>query len=186
MDIRQLSVIYVDEQDRILVRFSSTEGEEFRLWLTRRMVTRVLEPLQDAVGHLEARKAQLPNNDAHTRRMLADLRRAEVMAQSDFSTPYGEQAEKLPLGAEPLLVTQVSMSVTQGAQMEISFNEQVAHNPNPRGFKVAMESPMAHGFIHLLQTAVGKSQWDIAATGTPLHPPSTEDAAEGAGPRYLQ
>ena len=35
MQIHQLSVSYQAEQDRLLLRVSSTDGQEMRLWLTR-------------------------------------------------------------------------------------------------------------------------------------------------------
>ena len=38
MQIHQLSVSYQAEQDRLLLRVSSTGGEEMRLWLTRRLM----------------------------------------------------------------------------------------------------------------------------------------------------
>ena len=38
MQIHQLSVSYQAEQDRLLLRVSSTSGQEMRLWLTRRLM----------------------------------------------------------------------------------------------------------------------------------------------------
>ena len=37
MKIHQLSVTYLAEQDRILVRINTTAAKEMRLWLTRRL-----------------------------------------------------------------------------------------------------------------------------------------------------
>lgn len=183
MNIHQLSVIYLDEQDRILVRFNTSEGDELRLWLTRRMVARIFEPLNDAVGHLEARKTQLPDSSAITRRMLADLRRAEVLTQSDFSTPYKSRSAKLPLGTKPMLVTQLSMSVQDNRQLKIAFEERLPQHSEVRGVQVEMESQMVHGFMHLLESAVSKAQWDIAGT---THDAVSANADEHERPKYLQ
>ena len=38
MQIHQMSVTYLPEQDRILLRINTTEGEETRMWLTRRLM----------------------------------------------------------------------------------------------------------------------------------------------------
>ena len=38
MQIHQMSVTYLPEQDRILMRINTTEGEEMRMWLTRRLM----------------------------------------------------------------------------------------------------------------------------------------------------
>ncbi len=186
MNLHQLSVTYVDEQDRLLVRFNTTEGDELRLWLTRRMVSRVLEPLQDAAGQLEARKIALPQDSPQARRVLAELKRAEVVQGSDFSTPYRSTPDdKLPLGSLPLLVTQLRMTVTKAAQLHVGFEEKLADPSQPRGFQVAMEAPMVHGLIHLLEQAVAKSQWDIGGATT-FAVSSADDTGEGVRPKYLQ
>lgn len=186
MNLHQLSVIYVDEQDRLLVRFNTTEGDELRLWLTRRMVARVLEPLQDAVSQLEARKVTLPQDTPQTRRALAELKRAEAVQQSDFATPYRPTTDdKLPLGSLPLLVTQLRMTVSQDTQLHVGFEERLVDQSQPRGFQVAMETPMVHGLIHLLEQAVAKAQWDIGGTTT-VAVSSVDDGGDEARPKYLQ
>jgi hypothetical protein len=184
MNIHQLSVIYVEEQDRILVRFNTSAGEELRLWLTRRMLMRVYEPMQEAVGHLEARKTQLSDGSAANRRMLAELKRAEVLEKSDFSTPYKQQSNELPLGTLPVLVTQMSMSVLDNRQLKIAFEERLPEQEQVRAFEVSMESAMLHGFMHLLESAMAKAQWD----GAPRHAGEnhSDEAADEARPKYLQ
>lgn len=187
MNIHQVSVIYVDEQDRILVRFNTTEAEELRLWLTRRMVSRVLEPLQDAVAQLEARKVPLPDDSAHTRRMLAELKRVEAVQQADFTTPYQANAAKLPLGSKPLVVTQLRMTVPSDHQLQIGFDEKLADQAEVRGFQVVMEPPMVHGFMHLLEAALAKAQWDIPTKpGRDLAGAHDELLLEETRPKYLQ
>lgn len=186
MNLHQLSVVYVDEQDRLLVRFNTTEGEELRLWLTRRMAARVLEPLQDAVGQLEARKVTLQQDNPQARRTLAELRRAEVVEQSDFATPYRSTPDdKLPLGSLPLLVTQLRIRVSQDTQLHIGFEERLVEQSQPRGFQVAMETPMVHGLIHLLEQAVGKAQWDLGSPAISVSA-SADEPGGPARPKYLQ
>ncbi len=187
MDIRQLSVTYVDEHDRILVRFNTSAEEELRLWLTRRMLSRVWEPLQESVGHLESRKTPLSDRSEASRRMLTDLRRAEVLEQSDFATPFKDESAKLPLGSEPLVVTQMNLSVQDQGQLQIGFEERLPQQQEPRGFQVAMESAMLHGLVHLLQAALVKAQWNLSgAAQDGSHPGSADEGHGAAGTRYLQ
>jgi hypothetical protein len=183
MNIHQLSVVYVDEQDRILLRFNTSAGEELSLWLTRRMLSRVMEPLQDAVCHLEARKTPLSDRSAATRRLLADLKRAEVLENSDFSTPYHGRSGEIPTGA--LLVTQMSMAVQSNRQLLVTFEEHLAQQT--RSLQLSMESSMLHGFIHLLELAMRQAQWESAGA---LNQQSgnhadAEDSAEPR-PKYIQ
>ncbi len=184
MNIHQLSVIYVDEQDRILVRFNTIDGEELRLWLTRRMLLRVWEPLQEVVGQLEARRTPLSDGSEESRRMLSELRRAEVLQRSDFATPFKCESTKLPLGSEPLIVTQVNMTMQVHGHLQVGFEERLPRQPEVRGFQVAMESTMLHGFVHLLEAALTKSQWNIR--GAEHDRDATNHGSDEARPRYLQ
>ena len=49
MDIRQVSVTYREEQDRILVRINTAQAEELRLWFTRRLVLGLWPALSRAI-----------------------------------------------------------------------------------------------------------------------------------------
>jgi hypothetical protein len=186
MNIHQLSVNYVDEHDRILVRFNTSDGDELRLWLTRRMVSRVWEPLQEAVGHLEANKNNLSDRSETSRRLLTDLKRAEVLQQSDFATPFKNASVKLPLGSEPLVVTQMDMTVHDHHHLQIGFEERLPQQQEVRGFKVAMESAMLHGFMHLLESAVAKAQWELVSAASQVDNAFSDDSGVQTRPKYLQ
>jgi hypothetical protein len=58
MNIHQVNVSYVGEQDRVLLRINSVGGEEFRIWLTRRMCLQLLPVLDKSSQH--QLQAQLP------------------------------------------------------------------------------------------------------------------------------
>jgi hypothetical protein len=113
MQIHQLSVTYQAEQDRVLLRVNSTSGEEMRLWLTRRLMLGLwplLTKLQtDQVLKMESAGAEIQRADEELRSMLAEFRKEELLQRADFQTPYQDKPN-LPLGAEPLLVTDVDAS----------------------------------------------------------------------------
>ena len=46
MDVHQLSIAFVAEQDRLLARVNTREGQELQFWLTRRIALG-LAPLMD-------------------------------------------------------------------------------------------------------------------------------------------
>ena len=58
MNIHQMSVNYAERDDRLLLRVNTQDGQEFRLWLTRRMTGRLLPHLQACVVQIETRNPQ--------------------------------------------------------------------------------------------------------------------------------
>lgn len=196
MDIHQLSVNYQQEQDRILMRINTTAGEELRLWFTRRLSLGLLPLLgkivADQVAKLEAAKpghiSPSATADAQTKQMLVEFKRQELLQKSDFATPYKELPNKLPLGSEPLLVTEVNVTPLPTGQLQLKFNEKIPGQDMPRGFQVSLEQNLVHGFLHLLNKAVDTSQWK-QAVGSAI--PDVEgrllgeDIAGGTRPKYL-
>ena len=202
MDIHQLSVNYIQEQDRILVRINTTANEELRLWFTRRLSLSLMPMVQRIVAEWvatqETVKSPLTTSaataDEQTKAMLADFKREESLQKSDFQTPY-KAPNALPLGAEPLLVTEISVTPLPSGQLQMAFNEKLPldngqPHPNPRGFRVALEQKLVHGFVHLLQKAIAASQWSAGSdAATHMAEPALPGEGNAGGgserPRYL-
>lgn len=182
MDIHQLSVSYAREHDRILVRINTTAGEELRLWLTQRLLRSLLPHLGKAAADLEASRTALADNSEQSKQLLAELKKEETLKSADFKTPFKKGEAKLPLGAEPLLVTEVRMKARGPGKLEIAFEEKLPETTNPRGFKIALQPQLMHGLLHLLGTALTTSEW-------PLSTPAPTSVADGAlpmdKPKYL-
>ncbi len=195
----------MQEHDRILIRINTTDAQEMRLWFTRRLCLNLQPMMQKIVAEWvakqEAVKSPLTSpsaaTDAQTQALLADFKREESLQKSDFKTPY-KPPSALPLGPEPLLVTEVSVTPLPSGQLQMAFSEKLPQdndpsspsNHQPRGFRVALEQKLVHGFVHLLDKALDASQW---AGGAALAASAAEPALPGEGntggggerPRYL-
>ena len=212
MNIHQLSVTYMPEQDRILARINTTAGEEMRLWLTRRLMLG-LWPLLSKVmtGHLlrlEPAGSSLDTASDELKTMLANFRKQEFLQSADFETPYKAEQAVLPLGEEPLLVTDVDAAPLPNGRLRLSFNENSASGTEqdspeikapapepadkagkvpPRRFQIEMEPRLMQGLLHLLEQALVQSRWrDPFEPAPSAEDPTHPDAASRSNrPRYL-
>lgn len=191
MKIHQLSVTYLAEQDRILVRINTAAAEEMRLWLTRRLLLGLWPLLSKLLTKhllkLEAAGTSLETADEDLKRMLAEFRKEEFLKQADFETPYQENSSQLPLGEEPLLVTDVDASPLANGQLCLSFNERPPGEEKPRSFRMEMEPKLMQGLMHLLEQALVRSQWR-EAFGAPVAVDDGLSSGEehaSRKPRYL-
>ena len=191
MNIHQLSVTYLPEQDRILARINTTAGEEMRLWLTRRLMLGLWPLLSRLMTEhllkLEAAGTSLEAADAELKKMLADFRKEEFLQNADFDTPYQEDDKRLPLGEEPLLITDVDASPLPSGRLRLSFNERPPSESDPRSFQMEMEPKLMQGLMHLLEQALAQSQWreSFAATVGLEDPNVGDDGLRPGKPRYL-
>ena len=163
MKIHQLSVTYLAEQDRILVRVNTAAAEEMRLWLTRRLMLGLWPLLSKLLTRhllkLESAGTSLEAADEGLKKMLADFRKEEFLKNADFDTPYKEDQTQLPLGEEPLLVTDVDASPLPNGRLRLSFNERQPNADKPRSFQMEMEPKLMQGMMHLLEQALARSHW---------------------------
>ena len=192
MKIHQLSVNYLAEQDRILMRVNTAASEEMRLWLTRRLMLGLWPLLSKLLTKhllkLEAAGTSLDTADEGLRKMLADFRKDEFLKDADFDTPYQENQAVLPLGEEPLLVTDVDASPLANGRLRLSFNERQPTGDKPRTFQMEMEPKLMQGLMHLLEQALARSQWQdaFAATPAPVEEGTAgDDEQNSRRPRYL-
>jgi hypothetical protein len=187
MQIHQMSVTYLPEQDRILMRINTTEGEEMRMWLTRRLMVGLwpllTKLLTEHLLKLESAGASLAGANPELKKMLADFRKEEFLQHADFDTPYEEGQASLPLGEEPLLVTDVDAAPLAEGPLRLNFNERPASgDAKPRSFQMEMAPKLMQGLMHLLDQALLTSNWREPFVQTAGEPVADEDAAR---PRYL-
>ncbi len=193
MQIHQLSFSHDREQDRILVRINSTTADEFRLWLTRRLAIQLL-PLLDKVLADQLAKSgatgtsHLIGADEQTKRMMAEFQSSDALKEADFSTPYDSAARNLPLGPDPLLVTEISFKPLRVDLLEALFTEGgkgPGRPGEPRQLRLNLDLKLAHSFIHMLRNCFAKAQWgDATVTAGVATAAAAQDLA-GAKPRYL-
>lgn len=179
MNIHQLSVNYLQEQDRILVRINTTQDAQLRLWFTRRLTLGLMPLLTKVVAQHVATQDALKSPgisptataDPATQKLLSEFKQQALLQKSDFVTPFKDQAGLLPLGTEPLLVTEVNMTPLPSGQLRLVFSEKlpdvtgatdVTGAAKPRNFSLSLEPNLTHGLMHLLNKAIAVSLWQAA------------------------
>ena len=188
MQIHQMSVTYLPEQDRILMRINTVEGEEMRMWLTRRLMVGLWPLLSKLLTEhllkLESAGASLAGANPELKKMLAEFRKEEFLQHADFDTPYKEGQQRTPLGEEPLLVTDVDATPLANGPLRLNFNERPPSGATkPRSFQMEMQPKLMQGLMHLLDQALLQSGWrEPFVPLTPAEPASDDDATR---PRHL-
>lgn len=170
MNIHQISVTYVQAQDRCLVRINSRTGDELRLWFTRRLTLHLMPRLKQAAGeqlrlHLApvtsttsvtSATSPLPMAQRRTD-LLASFQKEAEIYQGDFKTPFKEQPAALLLGAQPLVITDVKLALQRNGKIDLQLIEKLGQQV--LNITLAMDPQLVQGLLHLLAEALKKSQW---------------------------
>lgn len=205
MNIHQVSVSYVLEQDRLLIRINGKEGGELRAWLTRRLALGLMPVLNKTAGDQMAKvagavppAASLADKRQH---MVAAFEKEASLRKGDFETPYQAQAHApvdVPVGPEPLLLTEVKITLMDNGQLRLQMFEKFPGQENSRNFQIMMDAALSNGLLQLLHQGLQQSRWleapaapvaatDLAPAGLPDAPDTEagELAADSAKPKYL-
>lgn len=185
MKVHQLSVTYLREQDRLLVRINTSDAEELRLWFTRRLMLELWpllhRMLDDQLVQAESSVTSGAADD-DLKQMLADFRKQELLEEADFDTPYDDRQAHLPLGEEPLLVTDLTMTHLAGGMVALEFIENppgTDSGASPRSFRLELDVRLMQGFVHLVDQALTQADWKLP----PRQAQATPEPA--SKPRYL-
>ena len=155
MNIHQIQMLYDKQQDRVLLRVSTRDENEFRFWLTRRFVKRLWGLLLKMLEQDEAFRSL----SLEARRALLGMQHETFIGEGDFSQVYEDGARQLPFGREPVLLTTArGKAGAKGAQI-LSL-----HPTAGQGIDIALNSKLLHMVAKLLRDAVSRSDWDIKIT----------------------
>ncbi len=153
MRLHQLKLDFIPEQDRLLLRVSTDNQLEVRLWLTRRAL-RLLWPLLVQMVRSSPEVALQSNPQA--RDALVGMQHERALRQANFADAFDEAPREMPLGAEPLLVVHIRASKDDSGNQVLGLLPQQG-----QGIHLTLDNTLLHSFCKLLQNAVAKSDWDI-------------------------
>lgn len=160
MNIHQLSVLFDERQDRLLMRVNTQEGHEVRLWLTRRIGLRLVKPLQVGIAKMESLNASIALTDPLAQAMLLELKQDDFLKNADLKTPFANQSTVFPLGTDPMVVTDITLHIQVKGGAHIVFQDAGDAHSAARSCTLQMQPQMVHGLMHLLRKAIDASQWN--------------------------
>jgi hypothetical protein len=150
--IHQLNASYVAAEDRILLRLNTTRKEEFRIWLTRRIVRELARMLGGAERRLLGLEGSYAGAGA---RAIQEFRREASTANVDFGARFEDGSHGFPLGEAPLLATGCEVQLQEGSA---SIGLAMA---NKHTLNFVLDLRGIHGTLAMLQKAAAHSDWDL-------------------------
>src|ERR1035437_6892851 len=169
MRLHQLKLDFIPEQDRLLLRVSTDNQLEVRLWLTRRAL-RLLWPLLVQMVRSSPEVARQSNSEA--RDALVGMQHEQALSRANFAKSFEEIPREMPLGAEPILVVHMQASKDGEGNQVLGLLPQQC-----QGIHLTLDNTLLHSFCKLMQNAVAKSDWDIVLELPTLQAPLAMDDA---------
>jgi hypothetical protein len=158
MHIRQVSLQYHADADRLLLRVRSSDDKVFAVWMTRRLCLRLWPHLSAMVQHAGAAQAAphaTPTPEAAA--MLAASAREQTLAQADFSQPFQATAAQHRLGPEPMLAHVVQLTPQSSGQLKLSISD-----AQQRNMQLVLDAALGTAVRELMVAALRQADWGLA------------------------
>ncbi|UCV12856.1 hypothetical protein KI614_06500 [Dechloromonas denitrificans] len=147
MPTLQLQVTNNSVQDRLLLRVSTQDNEEYRIYFTRRY-------LRELWPHLTA---MLAGHLANTATPVTSVDTSESGEQMSFEQPFREDNVSYPLGKEPLLASEAFLRENGEGAALLTMAE-----GRERSFKLKLTAGILQVLCSMLRAASEKADWNLA------------------------
>jgi hypothetical protein len=167
MHIRQVSLQYHAEADRLLLRVRSSDDKVFAVWMTRRLCLRLWPHLSAMVQQAGTAQAvalaaprAIPTPEAAA--MLAESARERALGEADFSQPFQSAAAQQPLGPEPMLAHKVALTPQAGGKLQLSISD-----AQQRNMQLVLDAALGTAVHELMVAALRQADWGFALDAVP-------------------
>lgn len=151
--LHQFQMAFVAEQDRMLLRISTRDKAELRLWLTRRVVRLLWGAL---LKMIEVRPEKDTPIDADKRVAILHFEHQSAVEQADFETPFQEAADRYPLGEEGVLVAGMQVGRRPNGAYTLKL---VPKQGN--GITINLDDKWMHSFMEMLIDSSNRAEWGL-------------------------
>lgn len=148
MSIHQLSATYSPDEDRLMFRFNTQQGDEYRLWLTRFLCAQLLGDAQEGIVQILAQK--FGGTAAPT---IAGFRHEAAERTTDFKVPFAEP-KNFPLGDKAVLVKKIKMAQEGALRMKFILAD-------GRVVTINLTESMLRSMSLLLKRLVKQANWGL-------------------------
>lgn len=153
--LEQINLRFDRAEDRLLLRVSTTDHQEHRLWLTRSLVRLWWPKLVDQLHRLPPGAGRPLPSEPGSRSAVQAFEHEAALHKAHFGEPYRSQ-DVQPVQAAPLLVVSLRMSAHSNGDRE--FRLLPAQGP---GVHLRLNPDLLHAFAKLLHEASQATGWDL-------------------------
>lgn len=146
--LHQMNITYSGKEDRLLLRTSTHQGDEYRIWLTRRFTRLLLQVLatemQKHGGHLSI------GSQGET---------AKLLREGAFDKPYEEEkASNFPLGEDGILAYGVKSHNKPDGRLFLQIHSEAGLH-----LGLNLSEGLLYMFHNLIVQGIENAEWNIAS-----------------------
>ena len=171
--LAQFDASYNPEEDRILIRITNTEADEFRLWLTRRLSASLLADfkvnisvyrLQSDSAEKESESAPRASEMGAATLMRADMQQEAHAAKQDFEQKF-IPGERFPLGEQGVVVDKIDFQADGKGAGNHALN---FIGTNGQQLSIGVTPQFLNTFFEVIERVSQQAEWGLITTSSSM------------------
>jgi hypothetical protein len=150
--LQQINITYMPEQDRLLLRTGTSDGHEYRLWLTRRYAALLTQVLQEHI-----------DKSGGVHQLASDPQTTGHLRQGALDQAWDEGRNLFPLGPEGVLGYAIKVQRRESGSIAL----QLLPREGP-GLNLNLDCSLLYLMYTLLEQATLQADWRLPGTATGL------------------
>lgn len=144
--LHQINIQYVNTEDRILLRTSTNNDDEYLIWLTRRYTKLLIDILDKEI-----------NNRGGTTTLGSKKETKKLFIEGAFEKPYVEDKPKNhPLGEKGMLAFGIKTGMDKNGNFILEIQSE-----SKKGVTFNLDDTLLYMFYSLLMQGVERAEWQL-------------------------
>lgn len=153
--LHQMTMSFSRQEDRLLLKVSTTAKTEIHLWLTRRFTLVLWKALMQAV---EKNPDIRPDLEPKAKEAVKAMQHQETVKAVDLSQKHDVKKQNKPMTEKPLLVVGGKVDF-DGRMVRLLFN-----TDDGREINMALNKELLHALCHLMMRLSTTAEWGLDLT----------------------
>ena len=150
--LHQLNINYDSQQDRLLLKVTTTNNDEYRIWFTRRFSQLLNQILETEIG-----------KRGGTNEIVQKKQTTTMLKSGAFEQPFhAENSENFPLGEEGILAYGIKTSKNEAGSLILEIQ-----NADKKGMSLNLNDSLLYMFHSLLTQGIQRADWSIQSSAEP-------------------
>ena len=143
--LHQINIAYIDKEDRLLMRATTKNGDEFRVWFTRRYAALLMDILNKGMNERGGMTSL--GSKAQTTNMIKD---------GALEKPFESNLTNYPLGEKGMLAFGIKTNITKDKILNLQLLPEKG-----QGITLNLNDSLIYMFHNLLSQGIDRAGWNF-------------------------
>jgi len=147
--LHQMNISYIPKEDRLLLKISTKNNDEYRLWLTRRYCSMLIKLFNQEIDKYGGEPTVAASDEA--KKMYKD---------GALEKAYEAENNSFPLGENGVLAFRINKGDARNGNISLELSPE-----DGRGITLNLNKTLIYMFNNILMQGVQQAGWNLLETG---------------------